>query len=51
MKALAYGPGGITKDGSYQMYDDRGEVCRIANLTACARSYAMLILRHCGIAA
>jgi hypothetical protein len=49
MKALAYGPGGITKDGSYQMYDDRGEVCRIANLTACARSYAMPILDHCGI--
>jgi len=49
MKALAYGPGGITKDGSYQMYDNRGEVCRIANLMACARSYAMLLLSHCGI--
>lgn len=49
MKALAYGPGGLTKDGSYQMYDDRGEVCRVANLLACARSYAMLILTHCGI--
>jgi acetylornithine deacetylase len=49
MKALAYGPGGITKDGTYQMYDDRGEVVRIANLLACARSYAMLILSHCGI--
>lgn len=49
MKALAYGPGGLTKDGSYQMYDDRGEVCRVANLLASARSYAMLILTHCGI--
>ena len=49
MKALAYGPGGLTKDGSYQMYDERGEVCRVANLLACARSYAMLILTHCGI--
>jgi acetylornithine deacetylase len=49
MKALAYGPGGITKDGTYQMYDDHGEVVRIANLLACARSYAMLILSHCGI--
>ncbi|HEY7296304.1 MAG TPA: M20/M25/M40 family metallo-hydrolase [Xanthobacteraceae bacterium] len=50
MKAVAYGPGGMTKDGSYQMYDDRGEVCRIANLLACARSYAMLILSQCGVA-
>lgn len=50
MKAVAYGPGGLTKDGSYQMYDDRGEVCKIANLIACARSYAMLILGQCGIA-
>lgn len=49
MKALAYGPGGITKDGTYQMYDDRGEVVRIANLLGCARSYAMLILGQCGI--
>jgi acetylornithine deacetylase len=49
MKALAYGPGGLTKDGTYQMYDDRGEVCSVANLLACARSYAMLILTHCGI--
>jgi len=50
MKALAYGPGGLTKDGSYQMYDQRGEVCSIRNLLACARSYAMLILMQCGIA-
>ena len=50
MKALAYGPGGLTKDGSYQMYDSRGEVCSIKNLVACARSYAMLILMYCGIA-
>ncbi len=50
MKALAYGPGGLTKDGSYQMYDSRGEVCSIKNLVACARSYAMLILLYCGIA-
>lgn len=50
MKAVAYGPGGLTKDGSYQMYDDRGEVCKIGNLVACARSYAMLILSQCGIA-
>jgi hypothetical protein len=49
MKAVAYGPGGLTKDGSYQMYDDRGEVCSIQNLLACARSYAMLILMRCGI--
>jgi len=50
MKALAYGPGGLTKDGSYQMYDSRGEVCSINNLLACARSYAALILAHCGVA-
>jgi acetylornithine deacetylase len=50
MKALAYGPGGLTKDGSYQMYDSRGEVCSIKNLVACARSYAMLILMYCRIA-
>jgi acetylornithine deacetylase len=49
MKALAYGPGGLTRDGSYQMYDDRGEVCRVANLLTCARCYAMLILTQCGI--
>lgn len=49
MKALAYGPGGLTRDGSYQMYDERGEVCSVANLLACARSYAMLILTRCGI--
>jgi hypothetical protein len=51
MKAVAYGPGGMTKDGSYQMYDDRGEVCKLANLVACARSYAMLILDQCGLEA
>jgi acetylornithine deacetylase len=50
MKAVAYGPGGITKSGSYQMYDDRGEVVSVANLLACARSYAMLILTQCGVA-
>ncbi|MGX1309839.1 acetylornithine deacetylase [Amorphus suaedae] len=51
MKALAYGPGGRTRDGSYQMYDRLGEVCSIENLLACARSYAMLILAHCNVEA
>jgi acetylornithine deacetylase len=51
MKAVAYGPGGLTKAGLYQMYDERGEVCSVRNLLACARSYAMLILTQCGVKA
>ncbi len=46
--ALTYGPGGIRKDGVYDVYDRYGEVVSIDNLVRCTQVYAQCIAEICG---
>ena len=46
--ALTYGPGGIRKDGVYDVYDQYGELISIANLVQCTQVYALCIVDICG---
>lgn len=47
VRGLTYGPGGITKDGTYSMYDKDGELCSIQNLLDCTKVYALSLLELC----
>lgn len=47
VRGLTYGPGGITKDGTYSMYDKDGELCSIQNLLDCTKVYALALLELC----
>lgn len=47
VRAMTYGPGGITRDGTYSMYDKDGEVCSIENLIRCTKVYALAMLELC----
>ncbi len=46
--SLTYGPGGIRKDGVYDVYDQYGEVVSIDNLVRCTKVYALCIANICG---
>ncbi len=46
--ALTYGPGGIRKDGVYDVYDQYGEIVSIDNLVSCTKVYAGCIAEICG---
>ena len=45
--SLTYGPGGIRKDGVYDVYDKHGEVVSIENIERCAQVYALCIADIC----
>jgi acetylornithine deacetylase len=49
MTSVVYGPGGITRSGAYQMYDERGEVVSVDNMVLCARTYALMIADYLGL--
>ena len=44
---ITYGPGGITPDGRYSMYDALGECLKIDNLIKATEVYALSILELC----
>jgi acetylornithine deacetylase len=46
--ALTYGPGGVRKDGVYDVYDQYGELVSIDNLMACTKVYALSAVDFCG---
>lgn len=46
--ALTYGPGGIRKDGVYDVYDQYGELVSIQNLLDCTNVYALSAVELCG---
>ncbi len=48
--ALTYGPGGVRKDGVYDVYDQHGELVSIDNLVACTKVYALGAAAFCGLA-
>ena len=48
--ALTYGPGGIRKDGVYDVYDQYGEIVSIDNLVSCTKVYAQCIAEYLRIA-
>jgi acetylornithine deacetylase/succinyl-diaminopimelate desuccinylase-like protein len=50
VEGLTYGPGGITQDGRYSMYDDQGEILGIENLLTATRVYALASMELCGVA-
>lgn len=47
--SLTYGPGGIRKDGVYDVYDQFGELISIDNLVKCTKVYALSAATLCGI--
>ena len=47
--SLTYGPGGIRKDGVYDVYDQYGELISIDNLVKCTKVYALSAAEICGI--
>lgn len=46
--SLTYGPGGIRKDGVYDVYDQYGELISIDNLVKCTKVYALSAADICG---
>lgn len=50
VEGITYGPGGLTQDGRYSMYDDQGEILGIDNLLTATRVYALAALDLCGVA-
>lgn len=49
--SLTYGPGGIRKDGAYDVYDQYGELVSIDNLMECTQVYAICAIDSCGTVA
>jgi acetylornithine deacetylase len=47
VRALTYGPGGLTRQGTYSMFDADGELCSIRNLLDCTKVYALSLLDLC----
>jgi acetylornithine deacetylase/succinyl-diaminopimelate desuccinylase-like protein len=47
--SLTYGPGGIRKDGVYDVYDQFGELISIDNLMKCTKVYALSAAAMCGV--
>jgi acetylornithine deacetylase/succinyl-diaminopimelate desuccinylase-like protein len=45
---ITYGAGGITRKGTYSMYDENGECLGVDNLMTATKVYALSILRICG---
>ena len=46
---ITYGAGGITRGGTYSMYDENGECLGIDNLMIATKVYALSLLQICGI--
>jgi hypothetical protein len=46
---ITYGAGGITKEGKFSMYDDRGECVGIENMITATKVYALSAIDLCQV--